>query len=379
MLMAAPISVARRPTKALSQRLQWQAVAVLLLACTLLTGCGAAISQQPLAAAESTRIQPVRADASASPPFRFFSPSSFWNRPLRTHARLAPESKQLIAAFDAEIAAEESVGKGPATINTTSWSVPIYTVSAAQPTVKVTLENAAPTSTLQAAWNAVPLPEDAQPAGGSDEHLVVWQPSRDELWEFWHLVHGPEGWHAAWGGAMRNVTADSGAYGPEAWPGAKPTWGASASSLSIAGGLITLEDLESGQINHALAIGIPQVRAGVYASPAQRTDGKSTDPLALPEGAQLRLEPSLKLASLHLPRLTLMLARAAQRYGIVVRDGAANVAFYAQEPVPIGTNPYTSRGGYFEGRQPRELLASFPWRHLQVLAMHLHRGGGRPG
>jgi hypothetical protein len=285
----------------------------------------------------------------------------------------------MIAAFDAEIAAEESVGKGPATINTTSWSVPIYTVSAAQPTVKVTLENAAPTSTLQAAWNAVPLPEDAQPAGGSDEHLVVWQPSRDELWEFWHLVHGPEGWHAAWGGAMRNVTADSGAYGPEAWPGAKPTWGASASSLSIAGGLITLEDLESGQINHALAIGIPQVRAGVYASPAQRTDGKSTDPLALPEGAQLRLEPSLKLASLHLPRLTLMLARAAQRYGIVVRDGAANVAFYAQEPVPIGTNPYTSRGGYFEGRQPRELLASFPWRHLQVLAMHLHRGGGRPG
>jgi hypothetical protein len=35
--------------------------------------------------------------------------------------------------------------------------------------------------------------------------------------------------------------------------------------LSIAGGLITLEDLEKGQLNHALAISLPNGRAGVYA------------------------------------------------------------------------------------------------------------------
>ena len=107
-----------------------------------------------------------------------------------------------------------------------------------------------------------------------------------------------------------------------------------------------------GQINHALAIAIPNPRAGVYASPAQRTDGWSTEPLSLPEGAHLRLDPNLDLAALHLPRLTLMMAEAAQRYGIVVRDRAANVAFYAQDPTPTGTEPYTGAHGYFEGQVP---------------------------
>ena len=94
-------------------------------------------------------------------------------------------------------------------------------------------------------------------------------------------------------------------------------------------------------------MGIPNVRAGVYASPAQRDDGKSSDPLSLPEGARLRLNPKLDLAALHLPPLTLLIAQAAQRYGILVSDGSANVTFYAQDPTPTGGNPYTGPGGYF--------------------------------
>lgn len=169
---------------------------------------------------------------------------------------------------------------------------------------------------------------------------------------------------------MENVSSDPGVYGSEAWLGATRWWGASATSLSIAGGLITLEDLERGQINHALAMAIPQPRAEVYALPAQRTDGWSTALTSIPEGAHLRLDPKLNLAALKLPHMTLMMAEAAQRYGIVVRDYAANVAFYAQVP-PAGTNPYTGTKGYFEGKTPRELLAVFPWSHLQLLQMEL--------
>jgi hypothetical protein len=306
-----------------------------------------------------------------SAPRRFFSPTSFWNEPVPADEPLDPSSAAVVTALDEQVAAEEDDEKGPA-INTTKWSVPIYTVPANQPMVKVTLENPTPPLALQSAWDAVPLPSDAQPAAGSDGHLVVWQPSTDRLWEFWRLLHGPEGWAATWGGAMQNASSDPGAYGPEAWPGAKPAWGASASSLSIAGGLITLEDLEKGRINHALAIGIPDVRAGVYASPAERTDGTSTDPLSLPEGARLRLNPTLNLAALHLPRLTLMMAKAAQRYGILVRDTAGNVAFYAQDPISTGTEPYNGPGGYFEGESPQQLLAVFPWSQLQLLKMQLH-------
>lgn len=278
--------------------------------------------------------------------------------------------------FDRDVAqelAEDAIRTNIPWINidTTSYSVPIYTVPANQPTVEVALKRGQAT-TLIAAWSAVPLPADAQAAAGTDGHLVLWQPSTDRLWEFWRLVHGVEGWYASWGGAMQNVSHSSGVYEPNSWPGAQATWGGSASSLSVAGGVITFEDLEKGEINHALAMAVPNVRASVYSSPAQRTDGTDHSTLALPEGARFRLDPRLNIAKLHLPRLIRMMAEAAQRYGIIVRDGAPVVTFYGQDPTPTGTNPYIGPHGYFEGREPRELLARFPWRHLQLLKMELH-------
>jgi hypothetical protein len=288
-----------------------------------------------LASVSSVFTQTVEPPVDLAGPFRFFSPTSFWNEELPAGAPLDPSSAGVVGALNETIADERQVGKGPG-INTTVFSVPVYTVPANQPTVMVTLnasiEAMRGASALQSAWDAVPLPADAQPAAGTDKHLVVWQPSTDRLWEFWQLEDTSEGWQAGWGGAMQNASSDPGVYGPEAWPGAGTGWGASASSLSIAGGLITLEDLEKGQINHALAMAIPDPRAGVYASPAERTDGKSTSPLSLPEGAHLRLDPNLNLASLHLSRVMLMIAEAAQRYGIVVRDTASHVTLYAQDP-----------------------------------------------
>jgi hypothetical protein len=320
-----------------------------------------------------TGVGAVGASATTTPPFRFFSATGFWNAQPATTAALDPSSGSIVGALAKLVTQELEVKKGPA-INTTAYSVPIYSVPSTQPTVKVKLPYAWMGSrpALQAAWKAVPLPGNALPAAGTDKHLVVWQPSSDKLWEFWHLEKKSEGWEAYWGGAMQNALTDPGNYGPEAWTGATTSWGASGTSLSIAGGLITLEDLAKGTINHALAIGVPNTREGVYASPAERTDGCSAAATSLPAGAHLRLSPSLDLAALNLPHFTLMLAQAAQKYGIFVRDTAANVALYAQDPTPTGTNPYTGPGGYFEGKSPAQLLALFPWSHLQLLKMELH-------
>ncbi len=305
--------------------------------------------------------------------FRLFSSTGFWNAQPAAGAALDPSSSSIVSALSKLVTHEEEVKKGPA-INTTAWSVPIYTVPSTQPTVKVKLPYnwMGLRPALQAAWSAVPLPGNAKPASGTDKHLVVWQPSSKQLWEFWHLEKKTEGWEAYWGGAMQNALTDPGNYGPEAWSGAATDWGASGTSLSIAGGLITLEDLEKGQINHAIAIGLPNTREYTYATPAERTDGGCAEATSLPAGAHLRLNPSLSLSTLHLPHFTLMLAEAAQKYGIFVRDTASVVALYAQDPTPTGTNPYTAPGGYFEGKSPAQLLALFPWSHLQLLKMELH-------
>jgi hypothetical protein len=340
--------------------------ASVVVASCLIAGCGSDVRRVGGITRASANSVPIPARKT---PFRFFAPTSFWNKEVPADAVLDPTSAASIAWLNALIANPDS---GP-NINTVDYSVPIYTVSRSQPTVRVKLEGGKATS-LQSAWNAVPLPPNAHPASGTDGHLVVWQPSTDRLWEFWRLAHGPKGWKAVWGGAMQGVSSNPGVYGPEAWPGARTSWGGDASSLSLAGGLITLEDLADGQINHALALAIPDVRAGVYASPARRDDGISTDPLALPEGAHLRLDPKLNLAALHLSKLTLMIAEAAQRYGIFIRSrGSTVINFYAQDPTPTGTDPYIGPEGYLEGKSSVQAVANFPWSHLQLLTMRLHR------
>lgn len=304
-----------------------------------------------------------------SGPFRFFSASSFWNHPLAANAPVDPASAVMVSHLLSEVNQEVPAQDGP-NINTNAFSVPVYTVGSGQATTRVILDihNAA----LQASFSAVPLAANAHPATGSDGNLVVWQPSTDKMWEFWQLHRAADGWHASWGGAMRNVQLGDGLYGPKSWPGAQYYWGVSASSLPVVGGLMMINELKRLQIPHILALAIPDPREHVWSWPAQRTDGQSTDPASLPEGARLRLDPKLNIAALHLPPLTRAMAIAAQRYGIVVRDTSGVISFYAQDPTPTGTEPYFARNGVFRGLNPRQLMASFPWQHLEVLKLDLH-------
>jgi len=145
-------------------------------------------------------------------------------------------------------------------------------------------------------------------------------------------------------------------------------YGATASGLALAGGLITPADLRRGRIDHALALGIPKARAGAWAAPAQRTDGVDGAPDAVPEGARFRLDPDVDVEALDGPPLLRMLARAAQRYGIVVRDQAGAVAFYAQ--IPTG-GPNTALRDAKDGRYSADLLKAFPWDRLQLTRMDL--------
>jgi hypothetical protein len=48
------------------------------------------------------------------------------------------------------------------------------------------------------------------------------------------------------------------------------------------------------------------------------------------------------------------------------------LTFFAE--APTHGDPYSRPGGYFQGEQPSELLAGFPWSDLQLLRMRLHAG-----
>ena len=283
-----------------------------------------------------------------------FAPTSVWRMPLAQTAPRDPRSAQLVAALNGELRREMGNKTGP-WINTTKWSVPVYTVGAGARPVRVILDTNKPA--LERDFDAVPIPAGARPAAGTDGHMVIHQPSTDTLWEFYRARSAADGWHARWGGKMSNVSSDPGFF-----PGG---FGASGTSLPLLGGLMTIAELEAGQIDHALALALPTTAAGTFTWPAQRSDGRTTGPSAIPEGTRFRIDPSLDLNRLGLSPVARAMARAAQRYGIIVRDGASNITFYAEDPSPTGANPY---GRLFRNRYPNDVLRGFPWDRLEVVA-----------
>ncbi len=279
---------------------------------------------------------------------------------------LDPASQSMVEGLGAQIAA---YGTGFAS---RKWSVPVYNVPADQPAVRVTIDSG--NADLQRAFEAVPVPRGARPAEGTDAHLVIYQPSTDRMWEMFRAARLTDGWHARYGGRILGVSTHPGHYRDlRSSTGEvleRPWWGATATSLPLVGGLITLRDLRRGYINHAIAMAVPQVLQGWKAWPAQRSDGKFTDASAIPEGARFRLDPTLDVTALGGPPIVRMAARAAQRYGIILRDGGGAVAFYGEDPKGSST-VMTQWDAAFGGLAPYQILQAFPFDRLQLLRMDL--------
>ncbi len=280
-----------------------------------------------------------------------FAATSFWNLPLAANAPLDEQSSAWVTELRRQLATTNPW------INTTSYSTPVYTVPAGQPTVRVKLDTTS--APLQQAFEQVPIPAGAKPAAGSDAHLVVWQPATDSMWELWLASQKADGWHARWGGRMTGVSKNPGYF-----TAPNPGWGATATSLPLLGGLMRISELESGRIDHALAFAIPHTKLWKsWSWPAQRSDGDTDSADAIPEGARFRLPATLDIDALKLPPVTAAIAKAVQRYGMVLRDKSGSVSFYAEDPTPTGANPYP---GLFK-TWTNLLFAKFPWDRLQAL------------
>jgi hypothetical protein len=326
---------------------------------------GFRIATRGIGAPPAAAPAPPAAPAAAP---RLFAPDSVWNAPLAPNTPVDPASATLVKTLRDTVAQNMAAGWGP-WIETTGTS-PLYTVSADQPTVRVALDPASWKVGLQRTFEAVPIPPNAVPATSPDAHMTIWQPSTDRLWEMWLARRQADGWHASFGGAMANVSSSPGYFDTNSWPGlSQPWWGATATSLPAIAGTVTISELRSGVIPHTLAMAIPTARAKTYALPAQRTDGTSTSPASIPEGARFRLDPALDLAKLNLPPVTRALAVAAQRYGMIVTDVTHHaVSFAAENPGLSGANPYP---GLFGSPYPNAVMNAFPWDHLQLVKMIL--------
>ena len=197
----------------------------------------------------------------------------------------------------------------------------VYVVGPNQPTVAVQLaDTTGPVrSALQAAFVAVPIPPDAQPGSDSDAELTVWQSSTDKPWEFFHMQLLSDGWHATWGGAMDHVAKARGistrARGRALQPAESDREQPAPGRRRDHGGRCPAgSDRSCARGQPALSLPDDLFLAGT----AHRRAGTASN--CIPEGAHLRLDPTLNIPALHLPKFVQMMAEAAQTYGIIVRD-----------------------------------------------------------
>jgi hypothetical protein len=150
-----------------------------------------------------------------------------------------------------------------------------------------------------------------------------------------------------------------------------------AAGVPLPPGLITKEDIDRGWIDHALSIGLANsgsdslLRAGAFAFPAQRSDGRSTAGDSIPEGARLVLDPDLDVAALGLTPFVRMLAEAAQKYGMIVHDGSEGTVVYAEDPTPYVAEGQPNFYRPWVGSNTVGTLAGFPWADLRVARMSL--------
>jgi len=256
-------------------------------------------------------------------PLAPFAATSIWNAKLTPDAPLDPKSTAYVANFKRQF----TQNFGNVGINTSKFTPPVYLVDASVPTTRVgwndCQKKGSPDVGFLGQVDAVPIPSDAKSSNGSDAEMVVWQPSSDTMWDLWKATKASDGtWSACWGGKLTNVSQSSGVY--------PAPYGTTASGLALLGGLIRPEELQAGEINHALAVSLVEVKANAFVSPAVRTDGKINSDDAIPEGERFRLDPSVDVESLKMSKAGKIIARAIQQYGLIVRDTAGAVTLYAE-------------------------------------------------
>lgn len=236
--------------------------------------------------------------------------------------------------------------------------MPIFTVPAGQPAVTVTTVSGCAAPPMNAPMS-IPIPAGAYPSAGADSDMVVYQPSTDTVWELWkaELVNG--GWSICHGGILHPSTS-SGVF--------PSPWGLSATGISYLATTVTEADVQSGAINHTLAVDLPRCNYGT--PPADRHDC-GADPGQPAEGQWFEMPSTVPMPSGLTPLAQLVFA-ALQKYGAVVTDYAGGVELETESRADwaftghTGTDPLTTSLGA-DVSATYKALNGIPWGDLQTI------------
>lgn len=292
-----------------------------------------------------------------------FARSSPWRRPIAATAAFAdPDDPATVALHDVDRA-------GSPWLNYSGYSHPINQATSSDPTAAVTDSWHAPTTLPHGGTWPTHIPAGARIASGSDGHMHVLDPAGTTVYEHWRATKNSDTAYTVLRRHAVNLTGT----------GIGPMNGVRAYGGSAIAGLIRAWEIDpthpayTGRIDHPLALAIrpdqtlqgvvtlpdeghgPYTSAGYgrapngYVWPATESEnGTGTIPL----GAYFAIPRTIDLATLNLPTPELlMLATAAQTYGVYIVDVSASTCFYLEDDGGTATAAYfnaVAGTGYWE-------------------------------
>ncbi len=266
--------------------------------------------------------------ADKNPVWRPFSDDSPWNQRLEHNAPLDPNSKALIKDF---------ASRGALYVNMADWSIPVYFVDSE-------------TTPLHAVEDIrkgvygkgfefprlIPIPDGAiaSPPLNGDNHLCIIDKEKGLEWGMWWARQDESGNWLTGLGAVADLNGT----------GVAPPWNESkrefdshrarAGGFPLIAGLMRVEEIEAGHIDHALVFAYDYCRTEFFIPPA--STAQATTPAArnnkegIPMGGRIRLDPNWDVEGSDLSRSGKIIARALQEYGAFCGDFAGANVIYAE-------------------------------------------------
>lgn len=317
---------------------------------TTKVGAVAVVAAITLGLAPESSRSVQKLEDSAAPPAsaRPFSSTSPFNVPITDDPAVDPNSGAMVS---------RATRTGMVHANLFEYGIPIYSATALTPRHPVNCAGPSSWGTCPFWVEPMPIPSGATPNRGSDGVMTVMDLSTNTVSEYWQARQTPGGdWTTTWG--AENSMSGSG------WGGSST--GAGASRI---GGVVRVDEIEAGVIDHALVMQSDNVCKDVYRAPALKTDGNSTRPDCIPEGARLQLDPGIDVEDI--PGITpgeVAVAKALQTYGAYLIDRADTSLSISFELAPDATP--TSPGRVYEEAGfawDYYGMPKVPWNEMRVL------------
>ena len=251
---------------------------------------------------------PVPTGSSGAPVIagcQIFPSNNPWNEDI-SKLPLNPNSDAYIASIGLTGHLHPDLGQDP------TYGIPMTIVGSAQAMVPITFDAYGDESDP----GPYPIPADARVESGGDAHVLVLQSGTCKLYELYAAqkdANGP-GWTAG-SGAMWDLSSN--ALRPDGWTSAD------AAGLPILPGLVKVDEVVAGHIDHAIRFSAQHSPDG-YIHPATHQAGSSNTNYP-PMGLRVRLKADYDISNL--TGQAKVIATAMKTYGMILADNGSNWFF----------------------------------------------------